>query len=84
MRVRAVHLPDVQRHAGAPGQAEEEFLNRYKGLADALLDNPKIMGLCYTQLYDIEQEVNGLYTYDRKECKVDKEVMLEIAEKLKI
>lgn len=24
------------------------------------------MGFCYTQLYDIEQEVNGLYTYDRK------------------
>ncbi|OJJ43920.1 hypothetical protein ASPZODRAFT_153910 [Penicilliopsis zonata CBS 506.65] len=23
-------------------------------------------GLVYTQLYDIEQEVNGLYTYDRK------------------
>jgi hypothetical protein len=23
-------------------------------------------GFCYTQLYDIEQEVNGLYTYDRK------------------
>jgi hypothetical protein len=24
------------------------------------------MGFCYTQLYDIEQEVNGLYTYDRR------------------
>jgi hypothetical protein len=30
------------------------------------LDNPNICGFCYTQLYDIEQEVNGLYTYDRK------------------
>ena len=51
------------------GQApttEEEFLARYKGLTDALLDNPKMMGLCYTQLYDVEQEVNGLYTYERK------------------
>ncbi|MBQ3048476.1 MAG: beta-galactosidase [Oscillospiraceae bacterium] len=59
------------------GQApttEEEFLNRYKGLTDALLDNPKIMGLCYTQLYDIEQEVNGLYTYDRKP-KFDPEIL---------
>jgi hypothetical protein len=28
--------------------------------------NPKVAGLCYTQLYDIEQEVNGLYTFDRK------------------
>ena len=23
------------------------------------------MGLCYTQLYDVEQEQNGLYYYDR-------------------
>jgi hypothetical protein len=62
-----------------PGQTESEawgygqrprsasqFLTRYKGLASALLRNPKIVGFCYTQLYDIEQEVNGLHTYDRK------------------
>jgi hypothetical protein len=30
-----------------------------------MLDNPEICGFCYTQLYDIEQEVNGLYYYDR-------------------
>ena len=23
------------------------------------------MGFCYTQLYDVEQEKNGLYTYKR-------------------
>ncbi len=25
-----------------------------------------MFGFCYTQLYDIEQEQNGLYTYERK------------------
>ena len=25
-----------------------------------------MLGLCYTQLTDVEQEQNGLYTYDRK------------------
>ena len=30
------------------------------------MDNPAIFGFCYTQLYDVEQECNGLYTYDRK------------------
>ena len=44
----------------------EEFIERFKGLTDALLDNPAIGGLCYTQLTDVEQEVNGLYTYDRQ------------------
>ena len=39
-------------------------------------------GLCgciYTQLSDVEDEVNGFYTYDRKVCKVDPEEMREIA-----
>ena len=42
-------------------------------------------GLCgciYTQLSDVEDEVNGFYTYDRKVCKVEPEVMKEIAERL--
>lgn len=40
-------------------------------------------GLCgcvYTQISDVEDEVNGLYTYDRKVCKVDKIRMKELAE----
>jgi beta-galactosidase/beta-glucuronidase len=44
----------------------EDFKRRFKGLTDALLDNDKMLGLCYTQLTDVEQEQNGLYTYDRK------------------
>ena len=36
-----------------------------KGLTDALLDSKEITAFCYTQLTDVEQEVNGLYTYDR-------------------
>ena len=51
---------------GDAPKTKEEFLKRLKGLTDALLDNPKIFGLCYTQLTDVEQEQNGLYTYDRK------------------
>ena len=66
---------------------QEEF---QKGLYELYMNEivPAISnGLCgsvYTQLSDVEDETNGLYTYDRKECKVDKKVMLEIAEKLKI
>ena len=51
---------------GQAPQSAEEFLTRLKGLTDVLLDNPNIMGLCYTQLTDVEQEQNGLYTYDRR------------------
>ena len=51
---------------GQAPSSPEEFIARYKGLTDALLDNPDHMGLCYTQLTDVEQERNGLYTYDRR------------------
>jgi beta-galactosidase/beta-glucuronidase len=51
---------------GARPSTKDEFLDRYKKLTEALLFNPKVAGFCYTQLYDIEQEVNGLYTFDRK------------------
>lgn len=53
-------------YGNAP-ETEEEFLKRLKGLTDVLLDHPYCFGLCYTQLTDIEQEQNGLYTYDRQE-----------------
>jgi hypothetical protein len=46
-------------------KTEEEFLARYEYLTKALVDSPYICGFCYTQLYDVEQEVNGLYTYER-------------------
>ena len=55
-------------------KTEEEFLARYKGLTDVLLDNPDHMGFCYTQLTDVEQERNGLYYYDRRP-KFDLEVI---------
>ena len=34
-----------------------------------------LCGLVYTQLSDVEDEINGLYTYDREICKVNKERM---------
>ena len=44
-------------------------------------------GLCaaiYTQVSDVEDETNGLVTYDRKVTKLDGDVMRALAEKLKI
>ena len=67
--------PDGQGWGYGNGpKTEEEFIERYRGLTDTLLDNPNHMGFCYTQLYDIEQERNGLYYYDRTP-KFDPEVI---------
>lgn len=43
----------------------EEFYNRFEGLCNAIMDSPYILGFCYTQLTDVEQEQNGIYKYDR-------------------
>jgi beta-galactosidase/beta-glucuronidase len=44
----------------------EEFLNLYESMIEALLRCGPVQGFCYTQLTDVEQEVNGLLTYDRR------------------
>lgn len=54
-------------------KTKEGFIARYTGLAETLLENPNVFALCYTQLYDVEQEVNGLYYYDRTPKFDDKE-----------
>ena len=62
---------------GEAPKSKESFLQRYEGLTNVLLDNPDIMGFCYTQLYDVEREQNGLMTYQRK-FKFDPELIRKI------
>jgi beta-galactosidase/beta-glucuronidase len=44
---------------------EQDFLNRLRAVFRSLYLSPIVQGLCYTQLTDVEQEINGLLTYDR-------------------
>jgi hypothetical protein len=48
----------------------DDFLRRYQALVAALARSPVVQGFCYTQLTDVEQEINGLLT-DGREPKVD-------------
>jgi beta-galactosidase/beta-glucuronidase len=54
----------------------EAALERMRGLYEAIGRLP-FAGLCYTQLTDVEQEINGLMTYDRK-LKFDAKAVREI------
>jgi beta-galactosidase/beta-glucuronidase len=45
----------------------DEFYARLEALIDVILGHEHICGYCYTQLTDIEQEQNGVYSYDRTE-----------------
>jgi Glycosyl hydrolases family 2, TIM barrel domain len=52
---------------GASATDKEAFYQRFTALIEALLFNPAVCGYCYTQLTDVCQEVNGIYTFDRQE-----------------
>lgn len=69
---------------GAAPKTKEEFLSKFKGLADAILDNPCIFGFCYTQLTNVEQEQNGLYFYDRTPKFDSRDIYPIISRKAKI
>lgn len=45
--------------------SEEDFVRRYRDVVQPLLESEYVQGFCYTQITDVEQEINGLYTYDR-------------------
>ena len=44
---------------------EDNFVEQYIKITEQFLGCDKICGFCYTQLYDVEQEQNGLYTDER-------------------
>jgi beta-galactosidase/beta-glucuronidase len=56
---------------------DAEFIRRYRDVVTAILASPIVQGFCYTQLTDVEQEINGLLTYDRQP-KVDLAVIKAI------
>ncbi|MGG1575023.1 glycoside hydrolase family 2 protein [Fictibacillus sp. NRS-1165] len=45
---------------------EQEFLDRYASITKAIMSLDYICGFCYTQITDVQQEVNGLLTESRK------------------
>lgn len=56
---------------------EEDFLRRFRDVVEPLLKSENVQGFVYTQLTDVEQEINGLMTYDR-EFKVSPDKIREI------
>jgi hypothetical protein len=57
--------PDEEWFAYGTVDTPDEFLAKYEEVVGAILDCPTIVGFCYTQLTDTEQETNGLLTTDR-------------------
>lgn len=64
-------VPPERRHAantwgyGKAIKSEDEFFAILRGEVEDILKVKSIVGFCYTQLTDVEQEQNGVYFYDR-------------------
>ncbi len=80
------HVFNTEKTYGYGGCRTKEGLN--EALVKLYLEEvlPSVQqGLCaavYTQVSDVEDEINGLVTYDRKERKLDRSKMLPVAEAL--
>ncbi len=47
-------------------KTQDQAFARLSQLFEGVAKLPNLVGFCYTQVTDVEQEVNGLLTYDRK------------------
>ena len=59
---------------------KEEFVGRFDDITTAVKEIPYVCGFCYTQVSDVQQEINGLMDTSRN-FKVDPEVIKEINER---
>lgn len=66
-------------YGGLP-KSEKEYVARYQESIDILNDlvGKGIAGAVYTQTTDVESEINGLMTYDRKVIKIPAKTLQEI------
>ena len=81
------HLFNPQKSYGYKAcKTQEDFCRDLEKLYTERIIPAARKGLCaaiYTQVSDVEDEINGLLTYDRRVCKVQPEPMLKIAAALR-
>lgn len=85
--VRIIEGHCDSEHTYGYGKAgnEEQLMKKMNHLYETSVIPCIQEGMCgcvYTQLSDIEEELNGLYTFDREICKVNKEGMKQIRTKI--
>jgi hypothetical protein len=80
-----MYRPNANYGYGAAG-TEAALTEKIKKLYREMVLPSIPKGLCgcvYTQISDVEEEINGLYTYDRAVCKVDADKMRAVSLQLK-
>lgn len=62
---------------GKKANTQEEFIKRFEDITLAIKKLPYICGYCYTQLTDVQQEINGLLDIHRN-FKVDTSIIKKV------
>ncbi len=72
---------------GEMASSEEDFLEKFRSVTNAVAKIPYISGYCYTQITDVQQEINGLLKEDRTDkfsektikeiCKINQEAFMD-------
>ena len=83
MVVKEHHYSKNKEYGYGACAGSDELTDKIINMYEKMIIPSVAEGLCgcvYTQLSDVEEEVNGLYTYDRRVCKVDKMRMQGLSE----
>lgn len=62
---------------GGKVNGKEDFIQRFDCITTAIKELPYVCGYCYTQVTDVQQEINGLMDMDRN-FKIDPEIIKEV------
>ena len=71
------------RKYSAAADWQKDYVNLYEQQILPLIAHEGLSATVYTQLTDVEDELNGLLTYDRRVCKAEEVVVRALHEKLK-
>lgn len=61
--------------------SKEDFIKRFDSIVTAIKELPYCCGYCYTQVTDVQQEINGLMDIERN-YKIEPEIIKEINERI--
>jgi hypothetical protein len=62
---------------------QKDYVKLYEQQVLPLIDAEGLSATVYTELSDVEDELNGLLTFDRRVCKAEERVFRPLNEKLK-
>ena len=62
---------------------QKDYVNLYEQQVLPLVESEGLSAAVYTQVSDVEDELNGLLTFDRRVCKAEAKVLRALNEKIK-